>query len=121
FYTDGAPVSAHDLGTDPQPEASPGIPLGADKRLEECVSDLRANAGSGITDSHAHSRPRSIVVFPGAGHTDFESTAAPDGIEGIGDQIPDHLAQFSGLAKNRCTFPKISFNRNFGSGQPRPI
>jgi hypothetical protein len=96
----GAAVPAHDFRTDPQPQASPGISLGADKRFEERISDSGTNAGSGITDGHANSRPRSIPVFARTGNAVFQHTAVPNGVEGIGDQPETTaLVQASSLAR----------------------
>jgi hypothetical protein len=57
FYLYGAAVPAHDFRADPQPQTGPGISPGADKRLEERVSDVGVNAGSGISDGEANAGP----------------------------------------------------------------
>jgi len=118
---DAAPVASHNLRANPESQADARISPGPDKRLEERVSDLRANAGSGIADGHANTGPRSIPAFVGIGNADFQRAAAPDRVHGIGYQVQDQVAQFSDHAENRRTFPKISFDRDLSSGQPCPI
>lgn len=65
----------------------PVLPLVPTNGFEQRISDLRANARSGIADGHANTGSRSIPAFVRTGNADFQRTAAPDGVHGIGYQI----------------------------------
>jgi len=67
FHLNGSAVFTDYFRAYPQSEASAGIALRADKRLEERLPDLRVYPGSCIRDGQTNAGSRSIPVFARVG------------------------------------------------------
>ena len=75
FHLDRSAVSMDDFRADPEAEPCSGIAFCADKGLEECLSDFRADPGSAVRHGQANSGTRPIPVFAGIGDPDPQSAA----------------------------------------------
>ena len=98
---DGAAHGLHDLPTDGQPEAGApvdagGRGVGLGERLEQARDLVRGDADPGVADRHAQV---GAVVRTGLGGGAHDDLALLGELDGVGDQVGQHLRETRGVAR----------------------
>src|SRR5580698_6812292 len=90
----------HDLVAHPQSQAGAAGALGGKERLEYLAQMFRLNAAAGVGDrEHESLATRRPMCAFAAAHQ--QSATAVHGIDGVGDEVVEHLANLAVEASER--------------------
>ncbi len=79
----------------PQAEAGAALALGREKRLAQAPLHFRRNAAAVVSNGDADAANAGIAPAAGAANADPQSAVRRRGLDGVGDQIREHLTHFA--------------------------
>ena len=110
-------MSPDDFRANPEAKSGSGVALCADKRLEECLSNLGDDPRACVCHGQTDAGTRPISVFARVRNPDLEPASLTRCVQRVSDQVQNHLAKLAGHSNNWRTFPKIFLNHDFSVRQ----
>ncbi len=115
FHFDLASQLVDDAFNDPQADAGALIAFGGEKRLEDGLQIFLRNAAARVANSHHN------LIVAGLLDRQIQLTLLSDGIDGVGDEVGENLAQFAGVDRDFAFNLIVALDFDLGRLQPRTI